>query len=343
MARIVVELTNRCNLRCQHCIEERHAATGDLPVNILEKVLREAKLCNVGQLSFTGGEPTLHREFSIIVQRLCSAGYTFSLISNGSTFPRVYPLLEEYRNWFKGVSFSLDGAREQTHDSLRGSGSFRQVMRAVSICVVRHLPFTFNMVLTSKNRHEIAEMIELAWRLGGGGLRFGHLISTPATSILGLDLSPAERRETEDEIWKLKKDSPLPVGIAPGYHRSTPFFACGPLLMEEYNLDYRGNLTFCCHLSGCSGKLRGSDFIGSLQEISLAEACVRFAERVAAYVADRQKAVRCEEFERPDRSPCRYCFEYFGAAPRLEARSFGRESKGDKNHDHSGSICAPSS
>ena len=26
MARIVIELTNRCNLSCQHCFEERHAA-----------------------------------------------------------------------------------------------------------------------------------------------------------------------------------------------------------------------------------------------------------------------------------------------------------------------------
>ena len=34
MTRLVIELTNRCNLRCQHCFAERHATTGDLPLTI---------------------------------------------------------------------------------------------------------------------------------------------------------------------------------------------------------------------------------------------------------------------------------------------------------------------
>jgi MoaA/NifB/PqqE/SkfB family radical SAM enzyme len=41
MARLIVELTNRGNLRCQHCFAERHAATGDLPLPLLDRVLQE--------------------------------------------------------------------------------------------------------------------------------------------------------------------------------------------------------------------------------------------------------------------------------------------------------------
>ena len=54
MARLVIELTNRCNLRCQHCFEERHAATGDLSLEVIEKVLREGKSCGIDHLAFTG-------------------------------------------------------------------------------------------------------------------------------------------------------------------------------------------------------------------------------------------------------------------------------------------------
>ena len=43
MARLVIELTNRCNLRCQHCFEERHAATGDLSFESLRKFYRKEK------------------------------------------------------------------------------------------------------------------------------------------------------------------------------------------------------------------------------------------------------------------------------------------------------------
>ena len=102
MARLVIELTNRCNLRCQHCFEERHAATGDLSLEIIEKVLREGKGCGIDHLAFTGGEPTIHRQFAEIIRRVCEAGYTFSFVSNGMNFPHVYPLLLLHRQWFTG-------------------------------------------------------------------------------------------------------------------------------------------------------------------------------------------------------------------------------------------------
>jgi MoaA/NifB/PqqE/SkfB family radical SAM enzyme len=311
--------------------------------------LREGKQCNVDHLSFTGGEPTLHPKFSEIVSRLCSADYTFSFVSNGSTFPHIYPLLLERRRWFRGVTFSLDGAHQRTHDRLRGEGSFRQVTRAASICVVKDLPFSFNMVLTSQNRHEVKEMIELAAGLGSRGVRFGHLMPTPETDLAGLDLSPAERRESESEIWKLQKGSPVPVGMAPGYYSSSPFFACGPLELEEFNLDYQGNLTLCCQLSGYSGPGRGSDFVGSLREMSLVEACDRFAQRVATYLAGKQARVNRGEFGELDHFPCWYCVKYLGKAQRLEAIAHHSWTHGQEDFErgvsngHIGTTVTPQS
>ena len=95
MARIVIELTNRCNLSCGHCFDERHAATGDLPLEILEKVLRDGKSCGIEQVSFTGGEPTIHRRFEEIIDLVSQAGYPFSFVSNGASFPRIYPIAAE--------------------------------------------------------------------------------------------------------------------------------------------------------------------------------------------------------------------------------------------------------
>ena len=317
MARLVIELTNRCNLRCQHCFEERHAATGDLSLEIFEKVLSEGKGCGIDHLAFTGGEPTIHRQFDEIISRVCEAGYTFSFVSNGMNFPHVYPLLLLHRQWFTGVTFSLDGAREETHDRLRGKGSYRHVMRAASICVFKDLPFTLNMVLTAQNRNEVAEMIWLAERLGSGGVRFGHLMPTHETAMRGLDLSPQERREVEAEIWRLQKSAAVPVGMAPGYFSESPFFPCAPLELKEFNLDYRGNLTLCCHLSGYSGANQGTDVMGNLHEVSLAEACERFHQRVAKYLADKHDKVNRGEFSELDHFPCWYCVKYLGKLPEV--------------------------
>lgn len=318
MARLVIELTNRCNLRCQHCFEERHAATGELSLAIIERVLREGKGCGIDHLAFTGGEPTLHRQFADIVQRVCEAAYTYSLVSNGMNFPHIAPLLLRSQPWCKGVTFSLDGAREATHDRLRGHGSFRRVLRAASVCVMKHLPFTLNMVLTAHNWHEVAEMVWLAGRLGSAGVRFGWLMPTPETALRGLDLSPEVRRQVEAEIWGLRQRAPLAVGMAPGYFSAAPFFPCAPLELEEYNLDYRGNLTLCCQLSGYAGGTPGTDVVGNLHDMSLAQACAWFHQRVATYLADKQAKVSHGEFGGLDHFPCWYCVQYLDKVPGLK-------------------------
>jgi MoaA/NifB/PqqE/SkfB family radical SAM enzyme len=312
LPRIVIELTNRCNLSCGHCFDERHAGTGDLPLAIIEKVLQEGRNCGIEQVSFTGGEPTIHRRFGEIVERVAETGYPFSFVSNGTTFPRIYPLLLKHREWFAGATFSLDGAREATHDRLRGKGSYRHVMRAVSICVARELPFTLNMVLTRLNRDEIGEMVAFATCLGSDGVRFGHLMPTEETTLRNLDLSPDERRQVEAEIWRLKENGPLSVGMAPGYFSENLFYPCGPLELKEYNVDYKGILTLCCQLSGNSGPNHNTDIIADLNVLSLVEACERFHARVRTYLADKREKSTMGSLAVVDRFPCWYCLKYLG-------------------------------
>lgn len=314
MASVVIELTNRCNLRCAHCYDERHAGSGDLSLAVFDKLVREGKACGIEHIAFTGGEPTLHPAFAEMLRRVAQAGYGFSFVSNGITFSKVYPLLLRHRRAFRGVTFSLDGAFPATHDCLRGRGSFRRVIQAATLCVFKELPFTLNMVVTARNRHEIGDMVHLAARLGSSGLRFGHLISTPASAKQGLELSPRERREVEAEIRAFGQGAELPVAMAPGYYSESFFFPCAPLQLDEYNIDYRGNMTLCCHLSGLGGPNSGDDVIGNLQEVSLATACERFRERVRLYLQDKRDKVRRNELGELDRFPCWYCVKYMGKA-----------------------------
>ena len=344
MLRLVIELTNRCNLRCRHCYGERHAGTGDLPLELLEKVLAEAQGCGIDHLVFTGGEPTTHLQFGEIVRRVCDVGYAFGFVSNGVNLPRIHPLLVRYRRFFTGATFSLDGAREQTHDSMRGEGSYRQVMKAASVCVAKDLPFTLNMVLTLRNRHEVEEMVMLAAELGSDGVRFGHLMPTPDTALRKLDLSPQQRRETELEIWRLQKRAAVPVGMAPGYFSESPFFPCSPLELQEFNLDYRGNLTLCCQLSGYAGGTPGTDIVGNLGFISLAEGIDRFRKRAAVYLAEKRVRVSSGEFTELDHFPCWYCVKYLKKVPGLA--TFPQHSwatAGKDNDVHARSEALPGS
>jgi MoaA/NifB/PqqE/SkfB family radical SAM enzyme len=316
--RLIIELTNRCNLRCRHCYDERHTGTGDLPLELIQKVLREGRSCGIKELAFTGGEATIHPQFHEIVRLVAEAEYDFGFVSNGVNFANIYRPLLKHRRWLKGTTFSLDGAREETHDRLRGKGSYRRVMQAVSVCAFKEIPFTLNMVLTAHNRREIAEMVELGARLGSKAVRFGHLMFTPETAVRGLDLSPRERLEAEAEIRSLKEPAPILVTMGPGYFSDSPFFPCAPLELEELNLDYKGNVTLCCQLSGYSGVNTEADFLGNLSEVSLAEAIDRSQRMIAAYLEEKQARVARGEFGRLDHFPCWYCVKYLGKVSWLE-------------------------
>jgi len=347
MARLVIELTDRCNLRCQHCFDARHAGTSELPLTLLKTVLRDGKTCGIHHLAFTGGEPTLHRQFAEVVRAVCAAGYPYSFVSNGATFPQLYPLLRETRSAFRGVTFSLDGAREITHDRLRGRGSYRQVMRAASVCVMTGLPFTLNMVVIAPNRHEVAPMVELAARLGSAGVRFGWLMPTPDTARRGLDLTPEACLAVQAEVRRLQPTAPVSVGLGPGYYSEAPFFPCGPLSLQEYNLDHRGNLTLCCQLSGYTGGGAETDVLANLQATGLAKAVARVHRHVASYLADKQDAVNRGTFSTLDHFPCWYCVKYLGKVAGLWAlpdhpwaRELAASGGGDRQCSHLTSGCA---
>ncbi len=100
--------------------------------------------------------------------------------------------------------------------------------------------------------------------------------------------------------------------MAPGYFSDAALFPCGPLELEEYNLDYNGNLTLCCQLSGNSGRNNGSDIIANLDEVSLTEACEGFRQRVATYLAVKRDKIKMGTFSELDHFPCWYCLKYLG-------------------------------
>ena len=306
MARVVIELTNRCNLSCEHCFSGRHGGKDELPLDLFAKILAEAKACGFDHLSFTGGEPTIHRQFSEILRMTCRDGYRFSLVTNGWNLAKRHSDLLSHRDHLEVVTFSMEGATESTHDDVRGKGSFRRLLQAISVCVVRDVPFTINMVVSGHNRHELEEAADLATRLGSRGLRFGHLMPSPLTTARGFDLTPWEHKVVEAEIWAFRSKFPIPISMAPGYHTTDPF-PCAPLQMQELNVDCRGNLTKCCHLSGHGDGVGRDDVIGSLAEMSFSIAYSRLVRENEAFHRAKSQRLSDGHFQDTDFFPCWYC------------------------------------
>jgi MoaA/NifB/PqqE/SkfB family radical SAM enzyme len=310
MPGVAVELTNHCNLSCKHCFDKRHSARGYLNIDTLETILYNAKQHGFDYISLTGGEPTLHPEFPKILEMVPSAGYEVGFVTNGWNFIDIYKRMTEALLKVAIITFSLDGAKESTHDALRCRGSFRHVMQAVSICTVKGISFTFNTVITSQNQDEIEALVELSAKLGSRGIRFGYLMPTQRSLAEKLVLDQAQLKETQAVIIKLQEKHELPIILAPGFYTHN-LFPCAPLQQTEFNIDWQGNVTLCCHLSGYGDGSSTKDIIGNFNELSFKE-----ANRGLKHIVDQLHKYKNEHHDGPhfkdtDYFPCWYCLNYF--------------------------------
>ncbi len=163
--RVYFEITRKCNLHCEHCFASAGKNQIDgLPNKELIKLIDEFAESGVLELRITGGEPTQREGWHNILKRARDQGISVSLNTNG-----VYDNLEDTISKFleldlNQVTVSIDGL-ESTHDSIRGIGSYDQMIKSVELMKSKNIPLRFNTVITRRNYLEIPEIIELASNL----------------------------------------------------------------------------------------------------------------------------------------------------------------------------------
>lgn len=332
--RLIVELTDICNLHCSYCLRDE-GALYDRPAHffspdLLRRVLREAKAAiGVEHVMFTGGETTLHPRFRDILAAVGEAGLRASFVTNGWHFDRIWPTVMAHRAALTNVAFSLDGDTREAHDRWRGEGSFDRLVRAFARCFAAGVPFMVKVGLRRDTAARLQEITFFAARMGAAALAFGHLL--PTTDALEREhaLSREEREEAEREIAALNRIFKMSVTLNVGYDNLDPAPPCSALAGVSCNIDYRGRLTLCCNLSGYRGAGGERDVVADLNTEEFGAAYARLQGLVAEQLGRRRDdlARAAGAGEEPDQylaSPCLHCLVSFGKIPwRGESQAHG--------------------
>ncbi|MBV8857042.1 MAG: radical SAM protein [Acidobacteria bacterium] len=323
--RLVVELTNVCNLHCSYCLRDEdalyHTKANFFSVELLRRVVREAReAIGARTVMFTGGETTLHPRFREVLETVGAEGLTCSFVTNGWHFERVWPAVAANRQAVTHVSFSLDGPTRETHDRWRGEGSFVRLVRAFARCKAAGLPFIVKLGLRRDTLPLLEPTALFAARMGAASLGFAHNLPTSGAADEGLSLSHEERTEAEQEIAVLASILKMRVTLEVGYNNQDPAPPCSPLAGVSCNVDYRGRLSLCCNLSGYRGAAGEADVVADLNEEGFAAAFARLQEVASAQLARRREALAesAREGRGPDiylGSPCLFCLRSFGKIP----------------------------
>ena len=121
-------LTEKCNLHCLHCYQER-GPLAELTFAEIKETLNELSLMledwsdSYGlafqtSINVTGGEPFLRPDLFHILEAMRQRGFDLYLLTNGTLLDRD-KARRLSRLPVRGVQISLEGL-EETHEALRG-------------------------------------------------------------------------------------------------------------------------------------------------------------------------------------------------------------------------------
>ena len=310
-------ITDRCQLDCDHCLRDPEQKPKDLPVALVRRVLGEAKaLYRAEHAAFSGGEPTLHPDFDGIVDAAIDNGFSWHMVTNGRRFAEVVDRLRARPARLAGltsVTFSLDGATEETHDGIRETGSYREVMKAASAATAHAIPFVLQMTIHARNEREIEAMGMLASQLGATRLSFVMAQPTGTHHDRAMYLSARDWRLVMDRIARLQNALTMPVSTPEGFYREQPFHVCAAFAQQQVHVDVEGRVNLCCMHSGIPSEKRDfTDVAGDLGEMPLAKAHVALIDVIHRTQSARAETIAAGGLSPWDHFPCNACMKSFG-------------------------------
>lgn len=338
---VAFHLTERCGLRCVHCLRDPGAEPADLAVATVARVLEEARrVYRIGQVALTGGEPALHPELAAVVGEIVRAGMQFHVVTSGVGFERLLAVVDRdpaARGALTRVNVSVDGATAATHDAIRGAGTWRRALEAIAASRARELPVAVQMTVSALNEAELERAAMAAAELGAE--RFLVAMTQPTGTAEDARLAmPAEAwSQVRDRIDRLAALLRIPVTAAEGFPRPQPFHTCSSFGGEVLHVDPHGRLSLCCQLSGIpvADRIVEEELAVDLAGTTVAAAHARLLDLVARVQRERLAEMEAGALGPWDLFPCNACLRRFGmphwtdaGAAGPKARRGGQEGQG---------------
>ena len=163
---VILELTRKCNLNCQHCYAAPERGRRELSFEDIKHLIDELRELGTLFVSFTGGDPTVNPNFLNILRYASDRKMALQIFTNGLAITDdVSNELTKLNIFYVGVS--VYGATAKTHDAItRVPGSFNKTINACKRLKEQGIYVLLKYILMHLNFHEYDSMIKIANQLG---------------------------------------------------------------------------------------------------------------------------------------------------------------------------------
>jgi MoaA/NifB/PqqE/SkfB family radical SAM enzyme len=148
---IVIEITKRCDKHCIHCYSKSTGKQQDMSDALLHTLIAYARQ-HYKHVFITGGEPTVDERIFLVAKS--NPDMLFFVFTNGSRITKDYA---KRLSFFGNIIpiLGIDGISSSMHDSLRGTGSYREVMAAIVALNTHYVSWGYISLITERNAQDM--------------------------------------------------------------------------------------------------------------------------------------------------------------------------------------------
>ena len=266
------EVSYACNLACRHCYTNSDMFKV-IPTNWhdVKDFLDQMKSMGIFTYAIGGGEPMVLPFIYDMIEYSTSIGLGVSITSNGTLIgPKEAKKLK--KAGLDVIQISIDGTN-QTHDNIRGGGTFEKAIRAVNFLNEEGIAVRFGTTINKENYNEIPDIIQIAKDNFVQVVAFFRYMPTSKRGD-GLELDKHDMLRVARSLVECDKNS-IKVRNEHGekfYLNFTPLSFFTFLIREKdlhntictagrgkFNLQSNGSVTPCSHLPMVMGNIFEED------------------------------------------------------------------------------------
>jgi MoaA/NifB/PqqE/SkfB family radical SAM enzyme len=304
---LVISPTMRCNLNCTGCYAGKYKKSEDLPDEIVDKVLEEAKEMGVYFIVVSGGEPYLRKEMWLKLFEKYNDMF-FLTYTNGTLIDEKLAK-ELARLGNVAPAISVEGFCEETNER-RGQGVYEKVLKAMESLKKEKCLFGFSATVT-RNNNELLSSEEFIKFYISKGTKFGwYFMFMPVGKEPDVNMipTPEQRLAYGNRIKKLREKYPI---FAADFWNDGPAVG-GCMAGRSYlHVLYNGNVEPCVFVHFAIDNVKNK----SLKEI-MASDFFKFFRDKHPYSKNKNLMTPCAVIDNPE--ILREAVSRFGALPSHE-------------------------
>jgi MoaA/NifB/PqqE/SkfB family radical SAM enzyme len=144
---MLISPTMRCNLHCYGCYSASYSTEEELPLEVMDRLVRECKEMGIHLVLVTGGEPFLRKDLFDLFEN--HEDTIFQIYTNGTLIDeRMVERFVALGNVVPAIS--LEGLEDET-DKRRGTGQFARISKVMDWLREAGIFFAVSTTQTSQN------------------------------------------------------------------------------------------------------------------------------------------------------------------------------------------------